>query len=43
MSQSNAVRAQSLPATEWQPLCRSTDLVANSGVCLLYTSPSPRD
>lgn len=32
MSQSNAVRAQSLPATEWQPLCRSQDLVANSGV-----------
>lgn len=32
MSQSNAVRAQSLPATTWQPLCRSTDLVANSGV-----------
>lgn len=32
MSQSNAVRAQSLPATAWQPLCRSRDLVANSGV-----------
>lgn len=32
MSQSNAVRAQSLPATTWQPLCSTRDLVANSGV-----------
>ena len=32
MSQSNALRAQTLPAAAWQPLCAIQDLVANSGV-----------
>ncbi|SDI35090.1 nitrite reductase (NADH) small subunit [Pseudomonas flavescens] len=32
MSQPSTVPAPSLAATQWQPLCRSQDLVANSGV-----------